>query len=514
MVMKKIFNIPAAKSMLIGIICFSSCETVYDGTYDRYNPTPITLENVNLNYEPVSSYPIPDVMIDSKAPTYDAEGPVDFGIDTVVAVNDTKFQIGKFKINRSSGMVSYDNKGGTIEPGVYLVDISILNTTGYAVVDSAYKLTILSVPIDVAADPVSADVEYLYSGVVSTLSYVPVDVSEEELGKVTFEIDPEVKGFSIDKTDIVKNTDATPGEHKLTILVTTDLGETELKNLVTVTVGEKPELKYYQQNGTDSLGKITLSPWASYTTAPPVLTGMTADGWKVILPDDAPGALADAVSVDASGSVMVEGGHGIPDGDYLIGVKAGYGEEWVTFKDLFTLSVVTDWGEMVIANEDLDDTKGIVTYVKADGTDRKFNFNINTAGYPAAKLFFKTAETIDSWMILKLSMPADYDGNDFKVVFDEELNKGVANYTEFTRTVEFSHDQASWSVSMANDDDAWPRDTPGTYTIRSSPVVLDAAQPEFYFKWHYVNLSVSENGTFYINNIKFKYSKYFEPVEE
>ena len=516
--MKKIFNIYAIVLMLPVIIGVSSCEKKYDGTYDRYDPVPITLENVNLKYEPVSSYPIPDTKINSKKPTWEAEGPVDFGIDTTYALNGTKYQTGKFKIDRSTGVVTYDNKGGTIEPGVYTVSISILNTTGYAIVDSVYRLTILDVPVEVTADPASPEVEYLYTGEVSKLTYSPVGIPEDSLGKVKYSISPSVNGFEIDGKKILKTVDATPGVHKLNIVAATDLGEKEFKNLVQVTVGEKPTLKYVQQNGTDSLGKVTLSPWAAYTTADPVLTGMTAEEWKVILPDGAPQELKDALTVDqTTGAVMVAAGMNIPDGDYLIGVKVSYSGEWVAFKDLFVISIKTTWKEIILPNDTLDNkTYDVTKFVKNEGSERGFTYvAVDPPENSHIKLGMKKDAFLDTYFTTKVTMPSDFDGNAIKVAFNESLvNSKVENYAVVQRKVECSSDNSAWTEVLAPGDASWQHDITGEYLMTSDFASLDNSQPYFYFKWHYTSDNMAASGEFQINDIAFSYSVDTEPIEE
>ncbi len=509
MTMKKIFNIPTIVLLLIGTVYFSSCEKIYDGTYDRYEPTPITNENVNLKYEPLVAYPIPDVYIESKAPTYDAEGPVDFGIDTVIAVTDSKFQIGKFKIDRSTGAVGYDNKGGTIEPGEYHVSVSILNVNGYAIVDSAFKMKIIDVPIEVTADPDKPNVEFLFSGVVSTLSYTPIDVEEGDLGNVQYSIKPVVSGFSINGKKVEKDLTAKPGIHKITIIASTDLGDKEFKDLITVTVGEEPTLKYMQQNGTDSLGKVTLSPISAYSTTAPTLTGMTAEGWEIIFPDNAPQELLDAATIDnTNGVISVAGGAGIPDGDYLLGVKVGYAGDWVTFDSLFSISVKTEWGSIVIDNTDLAN----FTFEKTPESVRNFKYEV--ADEPHIKLGIKANSVINCWAIsTAIIMPTDADGYALKVTFDELLDKKEENYQAFTRTVEFSYDNSSWMTMIAADNNVWPMDTPGRYTLESGNISFDPTQASLYVKWHY-STTAAAGGNFFLNTISFKYSIAHAPVEE
>ena len=491
--MKKIFKIQAALLLILGAIYFSACEKVYDGTYDRYNPTPITLENVNLKYDSLVSYPIPDVLIKSAKPTYDAEGPVDFGIDTVIAVNDTKFQYGKFKIDRSNGVVTYDNKSdkskpgqGTISPGEYRVSVSILNVNGFAIVKDAYKLIIKDVPVVVSATPDSVNVEYLYSGTVSTLSYVPAEgIDENDLGKVTFELGNNVTGFSINKNEIVKSVEATPGKHKLSILVKTKLGVTLLENFVTVVVGTPPTLKYVQQNGVDSLAKVTLSPWSTYTTAPPVLSGMSPEGWDVILPDGAPQQLADALSVNADGSVVVAPDMNIPEGDYLIGVKVGYGSEWVPFKDLFTLHIEIRWDETTpVLYESFQDESGnpalsgnIYSVYLTDAEDHaKFKAVAQKSDNAAQNKLWDVrvakmigskntpAKKIDAVIVIPVDLTANTDVKSLRTKFGSAIGYGANALNLYQRTLAYTYTAlndgddvpSDWTVVMEADNADWP----------------------------------------------------------
>jgi len=483
--MKKIFNIPTIVLLLIGTIYFASCEKVYDGTYDRYEPVPITNENVNLKYETLVTYPVPDVLIESKAPTYDAEGPVDFGIDTVIAVSDSKFQIGKFNVDRTKGVVKYDNKGGTIYPGEYHVSVSILNVNGLAIINSAYTLTILDVPIKVTPEPEKPNAEFLYSGAVSTLSWDAIDVDENTLGKVSFSISPEVPGFTIDKNDIVKDLTAKPGIHKITVVTTTDLGEKEFKDLVTVTVGEEPTLKYLQQNGTDSLGKVTLSPWTGYTTAAPELKGMTSEGWEIILPESAPQQLADALSADANGSVVVAPDMNIPVGDYLIGVKVGYAGDFVQFKNLFTLHVETRWDESTpVVSEHFQDDSGnpaltgetFSVHLFGAADPAKFKAALQTSDNASmnklwdvrvAKLIggkHTPALKIDALMVIPVNLTASPDIRNLRVKFASALGFGNNALNLYQRTFAYTYTAlnddddipADWKVIMEADDAEWP----------------------------------------------------------
>jgi hypothetical protein len=353
--MKKFKNIPLLVGALLAVMLyFSSCQEKFPQDFTPYKPKPVTSSNVNLKYDPVETYPSLTV-IKSDTPTLSVEGVYSFGLDTVVASDGGSFVLSKFTINKETGVIAYDNKSGSIKPGTYKASVIVSNPSGIAVVDSAFQLTILGVPVKVTVDHPEVNANALQQGVIATVGYQ--DLSPDgAITSVTYSLAEAVTGYSIDaSTGAISKTTAaaTDTTVKLSVTLVTNLGSVTFHNVVTVHVGAPPTIQFVQKDGTTPLTKVTLSPWTGYTTHAPILTGMeSSGGWELILPDTID---ASAFSIGADGAVTVLANKNLPLGDFKVGVKAtnGSGVSF-EFPDQFTIHVETRWEATPVFSEDFN----------------------------------------------------------------------------------------------------------------------------------------------------------------
>ncbi len=520
--MKKILNIKLLLVLLAaGIFGLTSCDKKYDGTYNEYNPTFITNDNVGLKYDPDETevYPIVGNLY-SDTPTVAVDQYVIFGLDTAYhSAGDTAFNKGKVHIDKKTGVIWYDNSLGTLQPGTFSFDVTVGGSYGLAIVKDAFRFKVLEVPINVTANPDNVEVSSIYEGVISTLSYEVVGNPTEPITSVTYKLKPAVPGFIIDdQGNVKKNVNATTGEYKLSVLAITNLGARVFNNLITVTVGEAPTLKYFKHDGGD-LTKVTLAPGATYSSVQPELNGMAASGWAIIT-DSLPQPLIDALSIDENGIITLASNTSIPEGDYTIGVKvtSGAGVD-VPFPNLFTMSFQIQWGEINFTGDEFDPANGQTTYGFDPASTTHFTYDGGNTGQ--VKGYHGPDALFNSWFTAILPMGDDWNGSKFSVSFEEKNGWGPNQdpcYQEFVRTLQYSYDETTWTDVMAADDPDWPVTGSGGYNPVSDQEVsgLDVTNTTLYVRWHYDNSAstTKTKSVWMIDNVKFKYTLNYDPIEE
>jgi len=510
--MKKIFKFLFGILMLSGFMYLSSCEDALDLNYEPYRPE----VPVKFTYTPKEFYP-QKIELVSDTPVFKVTGVYTLTIDSVHIYDNGDCVPGNFSVDVETGVITYNNTQGTINPGRYALDMSIKTVNSVVKLDTVYSFTIFDVPVSISADPAEVTTGALQQGVISTISYTD-ESPEQNLVVESYDINPFVQGFSINSNgEIVKSTNALPNStDTLSILVNTNLGSKSFKNVVIVHVGPPPTILYSKASDGDTLKNVIMSPSDGYSTKAPQLSGMNADGgWEVIVADTVPQEVKDALSIDANGIITFKGSAIVPDGVYTIGVKvtnsSGVSFE---FKDLFTFTLKTKWGQTVYADKEFGD--GTITYAKDPGSASSFG---DGNGY--AKGYHGNGAILNSWFIAKVPVSADWNGNKLLVSFDERNGWGPKQdpvYAETVRTLQFSYDQASWTDIMAADDSDWPTSGSGGFnSIKDQETEgIETNHAEIYFKWHYDNSASSTltKSVWMIDNLTFKYTVNYDIIEE
>ena len=546
--MKKINHITLLFGALLAVMLyFSSCQEKFPQDFTPYKPTPVTSINVNLKYNPVETYPAPKV-IKSDTPTLTIEGVHAFSLDTVIASKNGGYIGNNFSIDEETGVISYDNKSGSIKPGTYQVTVVVSNTTGLAVVDSAFKLTILGVPVKITVDNPEVNANALQEGVIATVGYQDLS-PDHSITSVSYALANAVTGYSIDaKTGAISKSSSAAADTtvKLAVTLTTNLGTATFNNVVTIHVGAPPTLKYVQQDGSTTLTRVTLSPWTGYTTHTPVLTGMeSSGGWKLLLPDT---INAGAFSIGADGAITVQPDMNLPLGDFTVGVEVTNGSGIsFDFPDQFTIHVETRWDPSPVFSEDFNNATDVAVPVHQynpalssyaqHGTTTIFQvMNVTGKGrnFFAARVFKgKSTNKIETTMILSLKI--DPSWHDMRVSFTEMFGYSDKVLDTWQRTLSYSYDTtdvasgnydpANWHTLMSDTDPDWPG-TSGWKTGKTdddfTPVPakdfggIDNTQSNIFINWWYANLSGTDTkgGQFLVDNLKVEVSKAFAAEEQ
>jgi hypothetical protein len=482
-------------------------------------PTPISNETIGLKYDPseIDIYPKLQVFKSDTPSVAIHDQYLFFGIDTALHTVPDGFQYSKLKIDKNCGVITYDNTGGALLPGKLSIDVYVSGVLGVAVVKDAYVINIKDVPIEVTANPAEIDVNALYVGDISQLSYTTTG----DITSVTYKLFGPHTGFGISPEGVVKKTTMLPsGTYKLSIMVTTNLGAKVFQDLITVNVGEAPTIKYMKHDGSGKLTKVTLTPYSPYSTLPPVVEGMTPDSWTLKLPATAPAELVDAMTIADDGVISVAGGKGIPAGDYVIGVIATESEIPVPFDSVFTLSVAESWTSIEYINEThLDPANGYATYGKDPASNAQFGYD---AGQKLVKGYHGNDQIFNSWIILKVDYPSDVNGGDLLISFKERNGWGPAQeicYQEFVRTLSYSYDGNTWTPLMDANDEDWPTEGAGNsfHDIQNQDMgSYDLNNTTIYFKWHYDNSASATHtkSVWMLDNFKFDFSTGNSAVEE
>ena len=353
-------------TLLLSIFLFVACDESED--IQRYEQEVLTTSNNPLTYTNLTSYPLVGP-ITSAVPTGDFDTPYRYRLLNSASTTGSSFTKAAFTVNGDTGIVAYGNAGNTITPGTYSVDIGVTNSNGMAVYEGAYQLTILEVPVQVNIDAAQVDAGIFEQGVMATVSYTDTSASGSDVTSVSYALVDAPVGFTINATTgaISKVNGAVSGPNQLTVQVTTNTGIIVVQNILTVVVGAPPTLQMVQQDGTTTLTKAVVSPYSAYTTAAPVVDGMSPTQWEIIFPkslvNNNPDVTAGETAIDfsssfsveePSGKVSIAADAGLPAGLHTISLKAiNASANEYTFEDVFTIEVVSRWETTPLYENDL-----------------------------------------------------------------------------------------------------------------------------------------------------------------
>ena len=353
-------------TLLLSIFLFVACDESED--IQRYEQEVLTTSNNPLTYTNLTSYPLVGA-ITSNVPTGDFDTPYRYRLLNATSTTGSSFTKAAFTVDGDTGIVAYGNAGNTITPGTYSVDIGVTNSNGMAVYEGAYQLTILEVPVQVNIDAAQVDAGIFEQGVMATVSYTDTSASGSDVTSVSYALVDAPVGFTINATTgaISKVNGAVSGPNQLTVRVTTNTGIIVVQNILTVVVGAPPTLQMVQQDGTTTLTKAVVSPYSAYTTAAPVVDGMSPTQWEIIFPkslvNNNPDVTAGETAIDfsssfsveePSGKVSIAADAGLPAGLHTISLKAiNASANEYTFEDVFTIEVVSRWETTPLYENDL-----------------------------------------------------------------------------------------------------------------------------------------------------------------
>lgn len=344
---------PAFLAMLF---LFSACgEERFGLDYTDYEAPLLTDNDGAVTYQDLTTFPVPTSIM-TAAPTFDYNAEYKFSIDTVKAPEGSSFVVNRFVIDGDSGAISYDNANNTLSMGDYVVSVFVQTITGLVSYTDAVRITVGEVPVTLSVDNALVDAGSLEQGLVATVSYTD-NSAGGLITDVVFSLVDGPENFAIDAAtgEISKTGALSEGPRVLTVRAVTNLGTVVAENLVTVNVGPAPTIAYVQQDGSTPLSMVTVSPYTAYTSASPMLEGMTAASWAVDLPD-ALTAFAASFSVDMDGAVVLAENAGLPEGTHQIGVTAtNSAGVSLGFPDVFTLVVEFRWEAFFTDLIDSDD---------------------------------------------------------------------------------------------------------------------------------------------------------------
>lgn len=513
--------------------------------YNPYSPENISDNDGSVTYTNSTSYPIIGNIV-SEEPTFTVDGAYKFKVNTVEAPAGSTFNLSKFSADILTGAITYENSG-ELSPGNYLVTVGLANVYGMAVYNNAYTLTVLEVPVEATIDNPVVDAGIFQTGVVATVSYT--DTSGSGLiTSVEYALVDATTGFSIDKDsgEISKSNPTNPGENKLSVKITTNLGAVTISDVCTVTVGNAPTIQYVQADNTTPLNNVLLSPVTAYTTTNPIMDGMNAVSYEIILPET---ITAGGIVVDNNGSISVLSDQNIPVGVHSIGVIAtNIAGISVTFNDQFTLTVTelpgswsqvyfndfnsgpTDVGEVVdpvfLHSYAMGTTTEMIKRADLGGTRDLHAMRLNISGPNKTQSF-------DAVLTLKLTMNPAWE--EMRVSFNEIFGFGGKTIATYERSLDFSHNitdleagefnkDGQQQTIMSNTDPAWSG-SPMTKTSTDADMnqiigknVPFVPSSEFtYLNWRLFKTGPDQAGQLLVDNIKvevFEKEQPPAPVEE
>ena len=539
-------------TLLLSIFLFVACDESED--IQRYEQEVLTTANNPLTYTNLTSYPIVGP-IDSTTPNGDFDTPYRYRLLNATSSTGSSFTKASFSIEVNTGSIRYNNTANTITPGVYVLDVGVTNSNGMAVHEGAYELTILEVPIQVDIDAVQVDAGIFEQGVMATVSYTDTSASGSEVTSVSYALVEPPAGFTINATTgaISKVNGAVSGPNQLTVRVTTNTGIVIKENILTVVVGPPPTLQMVQQDDTTALTKAVVSPNTAYTTAAPVINGMSPTEWEIVFPkslvnSDPDVSLGETV-IDFSSSFGVEEPSGkisiaadsdLPSGMHTLSLKAtnATASEY-TFVDVLTIEVEERWETTPVYENDfsvqgtqleihkMGSTSNVVslrnTHPKCDdGPVLRFGVFNPATNYNDGAAEFKIPVQGTSIKKLRISFYEIFGYNDWWV---NRYKRTVSSYQSTDDTS--SLDTTNWSLLEANFSSnsrfgdtfaPWSIDKYNLVNTETSTISTSTKNVSFFIRLQYVGDTLipvgnATGGQWLLRNLKVEASKAFAAEE-
>jgi hypothetical protein len=329
----------------------------------------------------------------------------------------------------------------------------------------------------------TAEANFLEEKDLATVSYVDTS-NQGVIDDVSFSLDNPPTGFTIDTDSgvISKNTETSSGVHKISVIIHSNLGSKSFADVLTVTVGDAPTIQYVMADGITPLTQTVLSPWTAYTTAIPIIDGMTATEYEIILPGNLP---AGSIIANADGSISVLADQNLITGDHILGVIATNSSGIsATFDNIFTLSVETHWETPAVFFEDFNNAPDIGVTPNIYNT-ALYNYDLysSAASFKVQHTFSDKAgkekdlftaklgddgknspdELVDAALVLKLTMQTDW--RLMRVSFNEDFGFGTDRLDWYERSLQSSYDvsdlesgtydNGNWTTIMDVNDPSW-----------------------------------------------------------
>ena len=527
-----------------GLMIISSCEERLKLDYTPYEPA----MPGQFSYPDKAFYPVLSSLA-SDTPVINIDNSYTIRVDTVYLSEGAKCNPSKFSVDNVSGVITYDNKGGTIGAGDYTIDLLVFTANYRVKVPGAYKMTILDVPALVSASVDSVSVGALYAGEISKV-IVTDETEDNSLVVQGYALSPEQKGYSIDATGIIKKTTEAPADTtiRLSVKVTTNLGVVTSNGLVKVVVGPPPTLTYNKTAG-GKLSKVTVSPHSKYITAVPDLSDMSSDGgWELYSMDEGV-SIPEGITIDQTdGKITVDAETKIiPDGTYSLGVKVTNASGTTfPFGKQFDVVIFTDWDntQVVYSNNFQDEISNqpLDVYPELKGYDLTgtgLDFRVAHWVISGKSSEFYAMRLIDGDVnvaantVALLSLAVKPEWVALKVSFNDFFGYGAAALNGLERTLSFSAtnddlesgalDPSKWTVLMAADSPGWVQ-TSGWGNNKTDadfnvvPAVelngFDYTQPDVYLNWHFNFSDPATKGQYYIDALKVEAALTYSPIEE
>jgi hypothetical protein len=387
----------------------------------------------------------------------------------------------------------------------------------------------------------------------ATVSYTDISTSGSDVTAVTYALVEPPVGFTMNATTgaISKVNGAISGENKLTVRATTNTGIIVKENILTVNVGAPPTMQMVQQDGTTALVKAVVSPYTPYTTAAPVVDGMSPTQWEIVFPkslvNSDPDVSLGETAIDFSSSFIVENPSGkvsiaadagLPGGLHTLSLKAtNASANEFTFDDVLTIEVESRWEATPLYENDLTTLDQITLHhIDSPATYLASTASHGKTGTPALK--FQTlngngnANRKDGAVELKIPIT---DATFKKVRFTFYEAFGYNNYFNQRHARELYSYQAtddslppltpdSWNIMMDITDSSWSG-TSRWNTIKADISTFNKVEKKvvdlvsgtqnlyFFIRCHRVDDTHPTQGQWLLRNFLVEVSKAF-PAEE
>lgn len=530
---------------LFVLVNFTSC---VENESTEVTPNPNALNsNIELNYKNLTTYSFKEVF--TITPSFDM-GTYAYAFKLFqLKFNGAAIPSGVFSIDEKTGVITIDNTEDKLDVGLYTVDLEIQNIEGYYAAPNAFTVEILDIPLDATSEPTTVNVAFLEVKDIATITAIDTSESGDVLEGITYSLVDAPDGIMIDNTTgkISKNRNAPEGEHLITVTIaTTNLGAKTFENILTVTVGEKPDvvpgLKYVQADGVTTLTNVTLGQNTAYSTVAPIMEAIDlTQPYAIILPVELQGL---DITINTDASIAIAADQNLPVGVYPIGVQAtDTFNVSFDYEGLFMVTVGdAEWTQVYFNDFNYDPDgnrwknnqqgqKVDPDYLKsyafgnssaiATGGVENADSNISLHAMRLNATNNTASRDMDAVLTLKLTM--DESWQEMRVSFNEMFSLNQTVYSSYGegRTLSFSHNvddlvggvafnnEGQQTTILAGDDASWSTEFKWVDTsdedmnkIENKNVPFTAGEEFIYLNWRVQKLGDDVPAGIWIDDIK------------
>lgn len=386
-----------------------------------------------------------------------------------------------FSIDEKTGQISISslqNMNATeLAFGTYHFSVSITYMGGVASFEDIASIEIIELPFNIAySQENSIDVSFGQLGQFATPNIVSED---DELNIEEYELTSAPEGITIDsQTGALSKTSKSvvAGTHSISLRVKTNKGIKEFKDIITINVGQQPELFF--TNMDTQFSTVNISTWSGFTAQLGGPIQELGEELSFVLKDtDVNGLTID----ELTGDITLAEDSNLSEGSYQVGIavvdQSGFE---VAYPQMFTIVVANSWEQFSLDHLDvsgyadkeiraIDDQYSYYKTTSLNGSDLEFvsykHMADKNTGFAASGFAYNFGKTIEIDASLIREVDMDDSFRRVKLSFDETsvaniqkdgvLRRLYFGYNDEDLILNNTFEESQWNLLIADDSDKW-----------------------------------------------------------